>query len=85
MCKLWSFVLAISLCPLAFADGTVNGTLTYAIHHERYGQIGTHSVTISSSDDAQAIEVITRLSVPILFLTYREHVRHTEIWRTCSR
>ncbi len=85
MSKLWSFVLAMSLCPLVFAGGTVNGTLSYGIHHERYGQIGTHSVTIRSSDDAQAIEVITRLSVPILFLTYREQVRHISVWRTCSR
>ena len=81
MSKLWSFMLAIGLCPLAFAEGSVNGTLTYGIHHERYGQIGTHRVAIRSGDDGQAIEITTQLAVPILFFTYSEQVRHTEIWR----
>ncbi len=81
MTKLWWFSLMLGLCPLALAGGLVNGTLTYSIHHDRLGNIGAHQVSIRGDREAQVIEVTTRLSVPVLFFTYQEQVRHSEIWR----
>ncbi len=81
MSKLGWFVLILGLSRVAVADSMVNGTLNYSIHHERYGDIGTHSVTIRGDAHAQAVEIRTQLSVPVLFFTYQEQVRHTEIWR----
>jgi len=80
MGKLWWFVLVIGVWRFSFADGGVTGTLTYSIHHERFGHIGTHVVTIRGDKDAQVVEVATHVSVPVLFFTYSEAVRQTEIW-----
>ncbi len=81
MYKILLFALTVGLCRLTFADGWMNGTLTYSIQHERFGRVGTHSVTIRGDQDTQFIEVTNRLSVPVLFLTYSERVRQTEIWQ----
>ena len=81
MCRAWWFALMVGLLRPAFADGWVTGTLTYSIHHERFGHIGTHSVTVRGNQDAHMVEVTSRVSVPVLLFTFHQQVRQTEIWR----
>ena len=64
-----------------FAEAKVIGQLEYVIHHQQFGDVGTHLVTISASDDGYVIAVDNEIAARFLFWTHREVFHHTEVWR----
>ena len=63
------------------AEAKVIGQLEYVIHHQQFGDVGTHLVTISASDDGYVIAVNNEIAARFLFWTHREVFHHTEVWR----
>ncbi len=81
MFRAWWFIVLLSLSSLSFAVAWDSETLTYRIDHERFGRIGTHTVTVRGDHDTHLVEATSQLSVPALLFKYRQQVRQTEIWR----
>ncbi len=63
------------------AEGKVIGQLEYVIRHQQLGDVGTHLVTISASDDGYVIAVDNEIAARFLFWTHREAFHQTEVWR----
>lgn len=63
------------------AEGKVIGQLEYVIRHQQLGDVGTHLITISASDDGYVIAVDNEIAAKFLFWTHRAVFHHTEVWR----
>ena len=58
------------------------GTYVYQINHSRYGEIGTHTITLSRNGASTVAAVKLRIQVKALFVTlHRESAERTETWR----
>lgn len=65
----------------AYAE-TAPGTYVYQIDHSRYGEIGTHTITLSRSGPTTTATVKLRIKVKVLFVTvHRVAAQRTETWR----
>jgi hypothetical protein len=63
------------------AEGMVIGQLEYVIRHKQLGDVGTHLVTITASDDGYIIAVDNEIAAKYLFWTHHEVSHQTEVWR----
>lgn len=78
----------LALVGVIFAWGvpagaeTPAGTYVYQINHSRYGEIGTHTITLSRQGASTIAAVKLRIKVKALFITlHRENAERTETWR----
>ena len=81
------------LTPLALAGAifawgvpahaeTPAGTYVYKIDHSRYGEIGTHTITLSRNGASTIATIKLRIKVKVLFVTvHSESAERTETWR----
>ena len=63
------------------ADPKPAGIFAYDIEHDRYGDIGTHTVTVKPNADDLIVEVKSRIKVKRLLWTYRFEADQKEVWR----
>ncbi len=78
--------LALTGAVLAWAAPAVAevpaGAYVYQINHSRYGEIGTHTITLSHQGATTIAKVKLRIKVTVLFVTlHRESAERTETWR----
>lgn len=74
--------LAAGLAGAAWAAEPPSGTAVYKIHHEKYGDIGTHKLTFARSGDDLTVEVENKMKVKVLFVTvFRYEAKRRELWR----
>ncbi len=61
---------------------TPAGTYVYQAKHSRYGDIGTHTITLSRDGASTIATVKLRIQVKVLFVTmHRESAERIETWR----
>lgn len=54
----------------------------YAINHETYGKIGSHTLTFHCDGQDLVVETDVRVDVKVLFVTvYKRRARYREVWR----
>lgn len=77
-----AFVLTLGSVGAALAQSQPSGTRVYSIHHEKHGDIGTHTVSFSRSGKDLMVEVANRVEVKVLFMTFFSFAAdREEIWR----
>jgi hypothetical protein len=80
--NLWLVLLVAVCCSVSLhAAPKPAGTFAYDVEHERYGNIGTHIVTVKPNADDLIVEVKSRIKVKRLFWTYRFEADQKEVWR----
>jgi hypothetical protein len=80
--RLLGAVLVLGFAASAWAAEPPSGTVIYGIHHEKYGDIGTHRLTFSRSGEDLMVEVENKMKVKILFVTaFRYEAERRELWR----
>jgi hypothetical protein len=66
----------------AFACQPPTDQAVYVIHHETYGDIGTHSLSFECVGNDLVVETNVEVKVKILFATvYQRRARYREIWQ----
>ena len=61
---------------------TPTGTYVYQISHSRYGEIGTHTITLSRQGASTIATVKLRIKVKVLFVTlHKVSAERSETWR----
>ncbi|MHA1537034.1 MAG: DUF6134 family protein [Alphaproteobacteria bacterium] len=84
MKKFASLALAAAIFAWGVPAGaeTPAGTYVYQINHSRYGEIGTHTITLSRNGASTIAAVKLRIQVKALFVTlHRVSAERTETWR----
>ena len=78
-----AWVLAILLALPADARALeVSAIYRYRIHHEIFGDIGEHEMTVRREDGAIVVEHTAELAVEILGITaFHRRTRFREVWR----
>lgn len=77
-----AFAVTLGSVVAAFAQSQPSGTRVYGIHHEKHGDIGTHTVSFSRSGKDLLVEVANRIEVKVLFITFYSFAAdREEIWR----
>jgi hypothetical protein len=72
----------VGLAAVVWAAELPNGTVVYNIHHEKYGDIGTHTLTFAESGAALTVDVENKMKVKVLFVTvFRYEAERRELWR----
>ncbi len=80
--RLLSVVAVLVLAAGAWAAEAPRGTVVYKIHHENYGDIGTHTLTFTESGGDLTVDVENRMKVKVLFVTvFRHEAERRELWR----
>lgn len=80
--RLLSVVAVLALGAGAWAAEMPRGTVVYKIHHEKYGDIGTHTLTFAESGGDLTVDVENRMKVKLLFVTvFRYEAERRELWR----
>jgi len=74
--------LGVGLAAAAWAAEVPSGTVVYNIHHEKYGDIGSHRLTFAQSGPDLTVDVENKMKVKVLFVTvYEREARYREVWR----
>lgn len=81
----------IALALLVFAGFSANAawatsasqiaTFEYAVAHDRYGDIGRHTVSFEWENDDLIVEIKSRIAIKVMFWSYRYESDQTEVWR----
>jgi hypothetical protein len=80
--RLLAAVLALGFAASAWAAELPSGTVIYGIHHEKYGDVGTHKLTFSRSGEDLMVEVQNKMKVKLLFITvFSYKADRRELWR----
>jgi len=80
--RLLAAALALGFAASAWAAELPSGTVIYGIHHEKYGDVGTHKLTFSQSGEDLMVEVQNKMKVKLLFVTlFRYKAERRELWR----
>lgn len=76
----WLIACLAATRALACAPPTERAV--YAINHEIYGDIGSHTLTFHCDGDDLIVETDVKVDVRILFITvYQRRARYREVWR----
>jgi hypothetical protein len=66
----------------AFACTPPAPRTVYAIHHETYGDIGTHTLTFHCDGEDLIVDTEVKVDVTMFFVTvYKRRARYREVWR----
>lgn len=66
----------------AFACTRPEEQAIYRIHHETYGDIGSHSLTFRCRGDDLVVETDVKVDVKLLFVSvYQRRAQYREVWR----
>lgn len=80
-----SFLVGLVVCMIGadvIACTPPEEQAIYRIHHETYGDIGSHKLTFYCNGDDLIVETDVRVDVKVLFVTvYKRRARYREIWR----
>jgi len=80
--RLLSVVAVFGLAAGAWAAEAPSGTVVYKIHHEKYGDIGSHTLTFAESGGELTVDVENKMKVKVLFVTvFRYEAERRELWR----
>ncbi|NJO39094.1 MAG: hypothetical protein HC871_17720 [Rhizobiales bacterium] len=83
----WLCIVALLLAwlvmpPLAHACDTPESPATFVIHHETYGNIGTHVLTFTCEGEDLIVATEVDVKVKVLFVTaFQREARYREVWR----
>lgn len=58
-----------------------NGTFQHVIEHEKYGRIGTHTVSFRRQGEDLIVDVRLRIDVRVLLWDYQVKADRREVWR----
>ena len=79
--RTWLMVCLLGLCAHAHAL-EAPASYRYRIHHEIFGDIGEHRMTVARDGDAIVVEHAAELAVEILGLTaFHRRTRFREVWQ----
>ena len=56
-------------------------TLVYKVAHDRYGDIGKHTISFEQQNDNLIVEIKSRITVKVMFWSYRYESDQKETWR----
>jgi hypothetical protein len=74
--------LGVGFTAAARAAEAPSGTVVYNIHHEKYGEIGTHTLSFAQSGGDLTVDVENKMKVKVLFITvFRYKADRKEVWR----
>ena len=62
------------------AEQWPSGTFEYDVDHDRYGNIGVHTVTLKQRANVLVVEAKSRVKVDVLFWSYRFEADQKEVW-----
>ena len=77
-----AFALTVLFTLPAAAYEPPSGTVVYVIHHSKYKNIGTHSLTFSRSGKELIVDVTVKIKVKVLFIPVHSLAsERKETWR----
>jgi hypothetical protein len=56
-------------------------TFEYKVAHDRYGEIGKHTISFEQENDDLIVEIKSRIAIKVMFWSYRYESDQTETWR----
>ncbi len=79
----WLFLASCCvLATRALACAPPEKRAVYAIDHETYGHIGSHTLTFHCVGDDLIVDTDVKVDVKVLFVTvYKRRARYREVWR----